>query len=552
MLTKEQAISLTEILAVGSVTAAGFIIGGTIGASVMAGIGINLATNIVHGGTSKLKEHWLTNTNGILNHDIQHALLRGYCKALSHLQEDYIHLQDKLQENQKEPPRAIRTFFEELSERADENFLPSIEKAIKQKEVKEYLYNNTETATNLLWDRISADKQLHTYNQHFKSYLRERLLSEVQFCFAEELKTDSRECNKAWRAFQRMLLEGIQTDVTAVRASQDIIQRDLQLLHTVKQQLDQLQTSVDHRGPDEPFQQSLEITIEKLRGELTESLQRLENQIGKVNETTLRTEVKLDAIALRTDAVATDVKTLLGTSHQVEAAEIVTSFRSELLVNLGWLDNLLESRNYLRDKTWLALKNKGYIVYLPPPIPVTAISVYEKLYQVNEGLRVLQEGGKHFNREQIEGNIESLRTEGLYLQELLDRRYRAGLCLPESSEVHTEVIAALRLELQINQTWLKNILVSRIYLRDDAWVALTDKGCISLLPAPIPFKLTSIYNRVFHVNGQIGALRENGEHFNSDKVEEIMAALGDAINELIGLLDINYPELGKNLKESEA
>ena len=104
--------------------------------------------------------------------------------------------------------------------------------------------------------------------------------------FGEELKTDNRDCNKAWRAFQRLLLEGIYADVRALRAGQDLISRDLKILDQLKDQLDSLRDTVDHRLRSEPFQAGLAKAIDKMR-----------SASENVAETTQRTEQKVDAIA---------------------------------------------------------------------------------------------------------------------------------------------------------------------------------------------------------------------------------------------------------------
>ncbi|MHB8581254.1 MAG: tetratricopeptide repeat protein [Ignavibacteriaceae bacterium] len=320
MLTKEQIVNLTEIIAIGSVTVAGFVIGGTIGSSVMAGIGINLATNIVHKGTSKLKEHWLTNTNGILNHDIQRALLRAYIKALAQIQNEYFGLYDELQENEKENSGAIRAFFKELTDQAEKSFLSSLERAITEKEVKEYLYNYPESAIDLLWERIGANDLLYTYNQYFKYFLRKNLLSKVQFYFAEELKTDNRECNKAWRAFQRMLLDGIQADVRDLKKSQVQIQQDLKKLDEIRLQLDRLSTVIDHRLPDEPFQNELENFLQKIRPLL----------------------FGIDKTTRKIASDVTDIKMLLSSKSEVEAPKLPDNIQN--LIDQGW--SLRESGKY--------------------------------------------------------------------------------------------------------------------------------------------------------------------------------------------------------------
>jgi tetratricopeptide (TPR) repeat protein len=335
MLSKEQVVDLTEILAVGAVTAAGFLVGGVIGPSVISGIGINLASNIINGGSSNLKEQWLKNKKGILNHDIQHALLRAYIKALASIEEKYFKLYDKLPKNEQETKGAIRAFFKDLTERAEVSFLPSIERAIDQREVKEYLYSNQELASNLLWDRICAERLLHNYNQHFIDFLRDNLLNVVQFYFAEELKADNRECNKAWRAFQRMLLEGIQGDVKDLKVNQEQIQADSRILDEIKEQLDRIQDTVDHRVMNEPFQSGLEKTIVELKDVFLESLNQVEIKVDKIDDTTSRTEKKLDA-------VVADVKMLLGSDNESQYPEL----NSEIKPLLDELNKFIKENRF--------------------------------------------------------------------------------------------------------------------------------------------------------------------------------------------------------------
>ncbi|MCA1594066.1 MAG: tetratricopeptide repeat protein [Acidobacteria bacterium] len=291
-MTKEQVVTITGVLATASITAVGFAIGGNIGAAVMGGIGINLWSNIIQSGAVKLKDRWLTSADGILNHDIQQALTRAFIKALTSLETRYFKL-DEANALPKEKKQAIKEFFHELKDQSQAIFLPSIETAINEKEVKDYLYGNPETVQDALWQRIEATKLLYTYyGEHFQIFLRENCLAEVVFWFGEELKTDNKESNKAWRAFQRMLLEGIQEDVKAVRASQDVIQRDLQTLNVIREQLDHIKDTIDYRLPNEPFQDAFIKAIKEIQIVLYD----VKTKVDVVDATTQRSEVKIDTI----------------------------------------------------------------------------------------------------------------------------------------------------------------------------------------------------------------------------------------------------------------
>lgn len=106
-----------------------------------------------------------------------------------------------------------------------------------------------------------------------------------------------------------------------------------------------------------------------------------------------------------------------------QKTEAAAALRFELQVNLFWLDRVLESRFYLRDEAWLTLKNKGYISYLPAPLPLKVIRVYDGLYRLNEKIRVLREEPDDFNGEAAEKVKEALRKSIVDLIEEFDRKF---------------------------------------------------------------------------------------------------------------------------------
>jgi hypothetical protein len=267
MTIKNHIATVTEILATASIVGIGLAVGGPIGASVVAAIGIELSGNILDNHLSKLKEKWLSSPDGILNHDIQQAMVRAFIKSLDSLEKKYFALEE-VNEIPKEKKKAIKSLFQELKDEAPTIFLSSVETSVSEQEIKTYLYDKPQEARNLLGKRIEETNLIYTYyGEHFKIFLRDNCLDEIVFWFGEELKTDNKENNKAWRAFQRLLLEGIQADVKAVQASQNAIQQDLQTLSVIREQLDQIKDTIDHRLPNEPFQRELE----KLASETKES-----------------------------------------------------------------------------------------------------------------------------------------------------------------------------------------------------------------------------------------------------------------------------------------
>ena len=74
-----------------------------------------------------------------------------------------------------------------------------------------------------------------------------------------------------------------------------------------------------------------------------------------------------------------------------EQREAVAALRFELQSNLGWLVDIVDTHNYLRDEAWVILKNKGYISYLHKPIPIQVIKVYDQLLGLNKYIHTLKE-----------------------------------------------------------------------------------------------------------------------------------------------------------------
>jgi hypothetical protein len=296
--TKEQVLDLLGILAVTTGTAAGFAIGGPFGSEVMAALGIELGSSIIRRRSLKLRERWLSSDDGVLNYDIQKALARAFEKTLANLETKYFDL-PQAGALPKEEKKYIKGLFRQLKEQTQPGFLASLELVTQKQALEDYLYTGWETAEEKLWNQIDGANLLPAENDDFKRFLRENLFVELQFLFGEELKKDNRESNKAWRAFQRLLLEGIRAEVEAIRASQDLtrqdvqkIQQDLQTLASLEDRLEQLREVIDRHLLDEPFQQGLEKAVDQIRKRLEEMHQTLQ----RVDQTTQRTEQRVNQL----------------------------------------------------------------------------------------------------------------------------------------------------------------------------------------------------------------------------------------------------------------
>lgn len=382
MISKKQILDLTELLVIGSVTTAGFFIGGTIGASVMASLGINLASNIIGDSSAKLKSNWTKNKDGILNHDIQRALLRAYLKSLTDLQQIYFNL-DEVKSLSKSKKKEIIAFFNILQEAAKDAFIPNIEKSIKEKEIQKYLLNDSTEGEELLWIRINSTELLNTYNSHFKDFIKLNLLSKIKFWFGEELKTDNVECNKAWRAFQRLLLEGIKEDINSLNLGQEIIKSELQKLESIESEIVKLRNVIDKRVPNEPFQANLN---------------EIQSSINNIAETTTRTEKKIDALR-------SDIKKLVE-PDTINVAEIPIEIKSILdeASNL-WATGDYNKSKELFEKALFASSNIKHNLAIAKSKRGIAGIILEFERKPNEAIELYKESLKLFRKEKSDKDI---------------------------------------------------------------------------------------------------------------------------------------------------
>ena len=247
--------------------------GGPISGALMSGIGINLSSSILESGGLNVRERWLTGKDGILNHDIQKALGRAFTKALSSLETKYFSQEETRTLNPYER-ESIHELFREFREKAQALLLESINNIQLDAALKNYLFNAPGATGQNVWAWLVKDDLIVRYGSHFRDFVRQNLLDEMMVWFAEELKTDNRESNKAWRAFQRLLLEGIYADVQSVRAGQEAASHDLQKLDVLRGQLDQLSDVIDRRLPNELFQRDFELAVEEINTHLREIARR--------------------------------------------------------------------------------------------------------------------------------------------------------------------------------------------------------------------------------------------------------------------------------------
>lgn len=251
MLSKNNIVKITESIAIASITAIGLSIGGELGITVISGIGISLASNLISRSTTRIKEKWINSPFGVLNHDIQNSLLRAYVKSLKFMRAKYLGLYDNgmIPENERESILAIKSFYDELINHSSSQFLDAIQNNTRNILCHDYLENSKGFDVVKFLNAVGVEEYLDGYSIHFKNFFLDNILTQIQMFFEEELKLDDKENNRAWRAFQRIFLEGIYSEIHNISNNQLIIQKDLEQLHLIENKLNQIQNSIDRNIP---------------------------------------------------------------------------------------------------------------------------------------------------------------------------------------------------------------------------------------------------------------------------------------------------------------
>jgi hypothetical protein len=319
MLSKEQTLILLGSLATLTVTGLGLAIGGPIGGTIMAGIGINVSSTILQNGCLNLKEKWLYSVNGLVNHDVQRALARAFAKGIQSLSKKYLETEHAKQLTKHER-KSIKELFEELEAHSEARLLLSLESVRFDDDVKHFLYNTSEVDAASIWNRIVGDGFASKYGSEVRDFLRDNLLNEMLFWFAEELKTDNRECNKAWRAFQRMILEGLYSDVVTMRGSQEQISQDLQKLARLNTEIERVQETIDRRLPNELFQE-----------EVDAAFKHISSGMATIRRSTLKIELGVEGIRGDVKDILKRIDAIPTTPAAPITEEVLTQLRMKMI-----------------------------------------------------------------------------------------------------------------------------------------------------------------------------------------------------------------------------
>lgn len=298
----KQLTALAEFLTISSISVVGLALGGTalppisIIGTIIGNTGINLQSNKIQ----QIKDKFFSSDDGIHNHDIQKALNRAFIKTLKSLEGKYLAERRGPETHSnillKNEIESITSFFDDLN-RNTQTFFNSVNEQ-DLVNCSSYIYETPEAITDKIREHISninlTDDQKNWFINFF---LEQRFYKEVLLHFFEELKKDTPECTRAWRAFQRLILDGIQSHVKTIQTNQESMQKKIdEIRELLKQQ-------TDSRLPNDPFENGLNDAIHKMLEEMHEALK----DIAKTGH---RTEKKMDAAKETIDSIKASMEEL--------------------------------------------------------------------------------------------------------------------------------------------------------------------------------------------------------------------------------------------------
>jgi hypothetical protein len=174
------------------------------------------------------------------------AMLRAFRQAITHLEQAWWQTSRGRQMRRDEPETARITSeaFRQLEKDACAFCAPDHSgRAAGNDQVRTLLYGDAASARSACSTQLA--NYLLGYDPQPVAFIEKRLVGELAVWFGKVLKADRPESNRAWRAFQRLLLEGLQTALTDMRAKQQETKqqlRDPQPSHRARR------TGISHGG----------------------------------------------------------------------------------------------------------------------------------------------------------------------------------------------------------------------------------------------------------------------------------------------------------------
>ncbi len=207
---------VADTLFTAAVMGIGFATGVPAVTAIVGGIGVNIAADLIQAGWGRVCPRLLGQT-GLLNHDLQAALARALHQAIGRLETAWWRGGPGARMRRQGEAEPVEALFRDLRHDAMDFCSPDgLGRAAGNVQVQQLLYGDEAAVRRELAEKLKS--YLYGHDPQLVAFLQNNLVPELAFCFGEQLKADNPEGNRAWRAFQRLLLEGLQAGIVEVQA----------------------------------------------------------------------------------------------------------------------------------------------------------------------------------------------------------------------------------------------------------------------------------------------------------------------------------------------
>ena len=190
----------------------------------MKNVGFGLGGHILaQEGINQLLLHRVSEKD-FLNHDLQDTFKRAFKRSIQDFEKNHSQFSQKMGFDYTKVEITAHYLAMEAS-----NILDKME-AMEQGEIKTLLYAPSNHAAEQLWNLLKNQVKLGyvAEDKHLVEALQEMLLRLSVYYFGEELKINKPANNRAWRAFQKLLLEELQAQNKQTQSNQSEIQDTLE------------------------------------------------------------------------------------------------------------------------------------------------------------------------------------------------------------------------------------------------------------------------------------------------------------------------------------
>jgi hypothetical protein len=106
-----------------------------------------------------------------------------------------------------------------------------------------------------------------------------------------------------------------------------------------------------------------------------------------------------------------------------------------------------------------------------------------------------------------------------------------------------QAAALMRLETEMNLLWLDEVIKTKVYFRDEAFLEMRKNGFLSYLPRPLPFLAARTYDKLYQVN-DLSRRSRNGELV--PEIEGEIAELRRRMESVNAEIDNYFPSISRN------